>query len=66
MVFNMGFLCQLGRRAQGITMTIHDTPKRSATMPKRGEKKVFAQRHLHLPAVAQGGEQPLGLGVGCR
>ncbi len=22
-------------------MTIHDTPKRSATMPKRGEKKVL-------------------------
>ena len=47
---------------QGATYTIQDTPKRSATIPKRGEKKV-RQRHLHLPAVAERAEQPLGLGL---
>ena len=32
-------------------------------MPKRQEKKVLGQRHLHLPAVGQGREQPLCLGI---
>jgi len=42
-------------------MTIHEMPKRSATMPKRGEKKSFLQRHLHLPAVRQRGEKTIGV-----
>src|SRR3990172_5323209 len=29
------------RTSQGLTKIIHDTPKRSATIPKRGEKNVF-------------------------
>jgi len=31
-------------------MIIHDTPKRSATMPKRDEKGVWPNGTLHLTA----------------
>src|SRR5438132_13269545 len=33
-------------------MTIHDTPKRSATMPKRGEKKVLVSGICTCPPAA--------------
>ena len=40
----------------GVVTIIHDTPKRSATMPRR-----FADRHLHLSALAEHAEQAIGL-----
>ncbi len=48
---------------QGVTMIIHATPKRSATMPKQRGEEGLRQRHLHLPAVGERGEHALGLGL---
>jgi hypothetical protein len=39
-------------RAPAATMVIHDTPKRSATRPKRGEKKVFVKDTSTFPPSA--------------
>ena len=39
---------------------IHDTQKRSATMPKRGEERL-GERHLHLAARLQSLEQAIRL-----
>src|SRR5204863_5397012 len=37
----------------GVTSTIHDTPKRSASMPKRCEKKVWARGRRTWPPSAR-------------
>ena len=44
-------------------MTIHDTPKRSATMPKREAEEGLGHRQLHLSPIAERREQPFGLGL---
>src|SRR5688500_16738968 len=40
------------RNPQVSTTIIHDTPKRSAALPKRGEKKVFASGICTCPSSA--------------
>ena len=35
----------------------------SVTMPKREEKKGLGQRHLHLTAIGQSGNHPIGIAI---
>src|SRR5215475_10478961 len=49
MVRAFEWVCFADGQAAGITTTIHDTPKRSSSMPKRGEKNVLPSGILTLP-----------------